>query len=117
MYQDWSFCVNDREGCAAADFSEGELGPGRLLRIQPGDPLDDVKVAVGADEVRQAIVQHGGCVDGVPSCDLCPVAVNQVEGPMHIRQGYREHLSRYLIHSQPRQVQPSLEFTDGTIAV
>ncbi len=69
--------------CAVACGSG--LQPGRLLGIQSGDPFDFVEVTVGADNVGQAIVEHGGCMHGVPSRNLCPVTVNQVEGPLHVR--------------------------------
>src|SRR5574337_2076192 len=100
-----------------APLPSSRLQPSCLPRVYPGDPFDNIKVAVDADNVLHAMVQRGGRMDRIPACYRSPITRDQIEGALHIRKGDREDLATDLVYGQPSQVETSLPFSDGTIPI
>jgi hypothetical protein len=47
---------------------------GCLPGIHAGGSRDGIEVCVGTEEARQAIIQHGGGMHGIPSHDRVPMS-------------------------------------------
>jgi len=67
----WLGQVSERFPGKARDVDAiGEFSSGPARRIDSLDPVDEVKVAVGRNDLLDVIVNHGSGVEGVSRIDL-----------------------------------------------
>jgi hypothetical protein len=64
--------------------------------------LDGVEVGVGGEEVRQAVIQQCGRMDGIAPGNGSSILLDKVESASHVRQRNGQDLTAYLIDRESR---------------